>query len=118
MAALSLAVQGGTIKPLADRLARCGADPESAQEDREEQRQEHQAVMALLHEAARAPEGETEPSSPAEAKRMRLASIRRQRAALLDARDEGTYDADVLDGALQVLDADEISLELRGGAAF
>ncbi|KTR38421.1 cation:proton antiporter [Rothia kristinae] len=118
VAALSLAVQGGTIKPLADRLSRRGADPESAQEDREEQRQEHRAVMALLHEAARAPEGEAEPSSPAEAKRVRLASIRRQRAALLDARDEGTYDADVLDGALQVLDADEISLQLRGGAAF
>ena len=118
VAALSLAIQGSTIRPLADRLARRGADPESAQEDREEQRQEHRAVMALLHEAARAPEGEAEPSSPAEAKRVRLASIRRQRAALLDARDEGTYDADVLDGALQVLDADEISLQLRGGAAF
>ncbi|WP_269780515.1 cation:proton antiporter [Rothia kristinae] len=118
VAALSLAIQGSTIRPLADRLARRGADPESAQEDREQQRQEHRAVMALLHEAAQAPEGEGQPTSPAEAKRARLASIRRQRAALLDARDEGTYDADVLDGALQVLDADEISMELRGGAAF
>ena len=37
-----------------------------------------------------------------------------QREALLNARDNGTYDADVLADELAGLDATQIALELRG----
>ena len=36
------------------------------------------------------------------------------RAALLDARDDGVFDAEVLSHALAVVDAAQIGLELRG----
>lgn len=38
-----------------------------------------------------------------------------QRQALLDARDDGVFDARMLGSALAALDADQISLELKGG---
>ncbi|RUR00921.1 cation:proton antiporter [Labedella endophytica] len=38
-----------------------------------------------------------------------------QRDALLDARDDGTFDAESLDAALATLDAAQISVELQGG---
>lgn len=120
VAALSLLIQGGTIKPLAEYLQRHDPSAQDPEEARAEQAQEHRAVLQLLRQAAEdLPDGQEphQPSSPAEAKEMRLASIARQREVLLDARDEGVYDAEVLDGALRVLDADQISLELRGGAA-
>ena len=40
--------------------------------------------------------------------------ISAQRKALLDARDDGDFSADALNAALDVLDADQISLELKG----
>jgi CPA1 family monovalent cation:H+ antiporter len=43
-----------------------------------------------------------------------LAVIVAQREALLDARDDGTFDAESLDLALGTLDAAQISLELQG----
>ncbi|PSL39255.1 sodium/proton antiporter (CPA1 family) [Labedella gwakjiensis] len=43
-----------------------------------------------------------------------LAVILAQREALLDARDDGTFDAESLDMALATLDAAQISLELQG----
>lgn len=120
VAALSLLIQGGTIKPLAEYLQKHDRSAQDPEEGRAEQAQEHRAVLQLLRRAAEdLPDGQEphEPTSPTEAKEMRLASIARQREVLLDARDDGTYDAEVLDGALRVLDADQISLELRGGAA-
>ncbi len=48
------------------------------------------------------------------AKQYRLAVLQAQRSALLDARDNGTFDADVLTNALANLDADQIAIELRG----
>jgi hypothetical protein len=47
-------------------------------------------------------------------KRLDLAVISAQRKALLDARDDGYFGADALNAALAVLDADQISLELKG----
>lgn len=47
-------------------------------------------------------------------KRHRLAVIAAQRTALLDARDNGIFDADVLENALDNLDATQITLEMRG----
>jgi CPA1 family monovalent cation:H+ antiporter len=43
-----------------------------------------------------------------------LAVVTAQRAALLDARDDGTLDAETLDTALATLDAAQISIELQG----
>jgi monovalent cation/hydrogen antiporter len=43
-----------------------------------------------------------------------LAVLAAQRAALLDARDHGTFDADVLANALANLDASQIAFEMRG----
>ena len=49
-----------------------------------------------------------------DSKRLTLAVISAQRQALLDARDDGSFSADALSAALAVLDADQISLELKG----
>jgi CPA1 family monovalent cation:H+ antiporter len=46
-----------------------------------------------------------------------LGMIAAQRQALLDVRDEGLFSAEALNAALAVLDADQISLELKGGPA-
>lgn len=48
-------------------------------------------------------------------KKTRLDVIDAQRQALLDARDDGLFDARMLGSALAALDADQISLELKGG---
>ncbi len=45
---------------------------------------------------------------------LRIAIIRAERDALLEARSVGSYSSAVLSDALEVLDADEIGLELRG----
>ena len=44
---------------------------------------------------------------------MSLRVLNAQRDALLDARDDGLYDAELLEGALERLDAAQISIELR-----
>ncbi|ROS75328.1 sodium:proton antiporter [Cellulomonas sp. PhB143] len=46
---------------------------------------------------------------------LRLRTIEAQRAALLEARSLGTFSSAALQGALDMLDADQISAELRGG---
>jgi len=48
---------------------------------------------------------------------LRLAIIDAQREALLEARSIGTFSSAALTSALDVLDADQISAELKGGAA-
>lgn len=50
------------------------------------------------------------------ARPRRLAVIAAQRSALLDARDDGTFDAEVLASVLAALDATEIGIELRARA--
>ncbi|EAR23902.1 putative monovalent cation/proton antiporter [marine actinobacterium PHSC20C1] len=47
-------------------------------------------------------------------KQHRLEVIGAQRTALLDARDNGIFDADLLENALDNLDATQITLEMRG----
>jgi CPA1 family monovalent cation:H+ antiporter len=77
--------------------------------------------MELLYEAGKAvplpTTTERTPEAFAQHKAARLARLRAQRAALLDARDDGTFSADVLAGALSTLDADEISIDLKGDPA-
>ncbi|UOQ90939.1 sodium:proton antiporter [Agromyces endophyticus] len=52
---------------------------------------------------------------PEQVRRLRLRMIKAERDALLDARDEGRFSAASLGAALEGLDAEQISLEVRGG---
>lgn len=116
VALMSLLVQGGTIGPLLRRLP---ADIDQAEVDAQTSA-ELTRIMELLRSAAETvpapphPDGEPTQQTFTEAKQHRLAVIDAQRSELLDARDDGTFDADVLDNALANLDAAQIDIELRG----
>lgn len=110
----SLLLQGGTLGLVLKAVKPATADPEA-------ERQERRKLMELLYEAAKTvpvpTTTERTPEAFAEHKRARLAQLRAQRDALLDARDDGAFSADVLAGALSNLDADEISIDLKGDPA-
>ncbi len=106
VAVMSLLVQGGTIGPLLRRLMPEGAGPD---DDGERAR-----VMELMREAAASVPAPTGPTEIVSARRHRLAVLGAQRAALLDARDNGTFDAEVLAKILANLDASQIAIEMRG----
>jgi len=115
VAVMSLLVQGGTIGPLlravAPKVDQAAVDAQTTAE--------RTRLMQLLKTSAEA----VPPGPPVErsikgfisSKQHELAVIDAQRAALLEARDHGTFDADVLAYALQILDASQIALEMRGG---
>lgn len=105
VAAFSLLIQGGTIGWLAGRLA---PDAEAVARQEAETVEEHGRLLDLLEQAA-ATVDDAADDAP-------LARLAAQRTALLDARDDGTFDAEALSGALEAIDAEQISLELRGGA--
>ncbi|GIG24101.1 cation:proton antiporter [Cellulomonas denverensis] len=105
VAAFSLLIQGGTIGWLAGRLA---PDAEAIARQQAETVEEHSRLLELLERAAATVDDAVEDAP--------LARLAAQRAALLDARDDGTFDAEALSGALEAIDAEQISLELRGGA--
>ncbi|QDZ15295.1 cation:proton antiporter [Humibacter ginsenosidimutans] len=119
VAALSLSVQGGTIGPVVRWLS-----PKTDQAAVDEQNaSERTSIMELLRTS-----GETVPAPPEltgdptpeqfmQQKRYRLAVLNAQRAALLDARDNGTFDADALANGLANLDASQIAIEMRGEPA-
>ncbi|HMR48146.1 MAG TPA: cation:proton antiporter [Arachnia sp.] len=101
VAGFSLLVQGGTlrwfvlwIKPTAGPTA-------------EEQAAERAALVDLTDAAAQAV------PATADGAAHELATIEARRDALLDARDDGLFDAAVLTSQLTALDAEEISLRLR-----
>jgi NhaP-type Na+/H+ or K+/H+ antiporter len=128
VAGFSLLLQGGTIGPLLRRISPPAAD--RAEADVEE-RGRLLVVMRAAAEATQADDPtrstprtreELEAADPAELrawlgqeKVRRLRVLDAQRAALLDARDDGTFDAEVLESVLRNLDAEQIALELRGG---
>jgi NhaP-type Na+/H+ or K+/H+ antiporter len=117
VAAASLLLQGGTIGPLLRRIAPPVPDDARAQEEEQQRR-----LGELMRATAEAlppdedphPAGERSPAAFDAARRRLLAVLAAQRSALLDARDAGTFDADVLEDALADLDASEIAIELRG----
>ncbi|GAA4154550.1 sodium:proton antiporter [Gryllotalpicola daejeonensis] len=119
VAALSLLIQGGTVgwllKLLAPKVDEAAVAEQAAAERKN--------IFEILRSSAQsvpdlpALEGEPTPERFDEARRHRLAVISAQRAALLDARDNGTFDADILESALLNLDASEIAIELRGTLA-
>ncbi|MCO7202377.1 sodium:proton antiporter [Microbacterium sp. CnD16-F] len=117
VAVVSLVGQGASVAPLVDALTPAG----SADESREREKEERRHILELLRErAADVPA----PDRSADLDRARafqvesdyrLAEIDVQRRALLDARDTGTFDADVLAHELAVIDAAQIAIELRTG---
>ncbi|MBH0008837.1 sodium:proton antiporter [Salinibacterium sp. SWN1162] len=129
VAALSLTVQGGTIGALVRRIS--PATDQAA--ERERTVAERTRLFALLEESADAVsppasnellngDDTAEETDDLESrgerfeadKAHRIAVLVAQRTALLDARDDGIFDADLLENALDNLDATQMALELRG----
>ncbi|MEJ0040455.1 MAG: cation:proton antiporter [Gammaproteobacteria bacterium] len=106
VATLSLLMQGGTIGWLAARLFpadRSEADERAREADRRRIQTLFDSVSARI-----------DPTDEGMAmKDHRLAVIKRKRTALLNAAEEGVFDADALEAALRDLDIDELTLELR-----
>ena len=116
VAAMSLLVQGGTIGPLL-ALIKPGVDQAGAAEELDDERRRVAELMRSRSGTIAEPPRSTDRPRNEQfevAKEYRLAVLRAQRTALLDARDNGTFDADVLTNALANLDADHIAIELRG----
>jgi NhaP-type Na+/H+ or K+/H+ antiporter len=117
VAAASLLIQGSTLARFVAWIKPASADEQAINEERG-------AILALLRRVEndvvdgmpRATDAAT--TNPSEnhaaSKRRALAIIEAQRNALLDARDDGSYAAEILNGALVNLDAEQISIELRG----
>ena len=116
VATLSLAIQGGTIGPLLKLIT-----PKNNTEHQDESIDAEQIeVMTLLRERSSSIpeplpiEGASRMEQFEQSKNHRLAVLDAQRAALLDARDNGTFDADLLASELANLDAAQIAIEMRG----
>lgn len=109
VATLSLLVQGGTIGAVVARLFPGG--PSEAEQ--RHQREQHEAILSLLDAAAAQVEADLPESVPR--RDRELAILRAQRSTVLDARDDGLFDAEALDHALSAVDTSEIALEMRGG---
>lgn len=122
----SLLLQGGTLPWLIRALNPAGIDHTALEEERTQ-------LMRLLNRVAAEAIDDSEPGELAHRfreylahgdaefgaklqtlKEMRLVVIEAQRNALLDVRDHGEYSAEALSAALEHLDADQISLELKG----
>lgn len=114
----SLLLQGGTLARVVALVKPTATDFSPAD------LAEHARLLALLRETeervtaahvATAPDDpDDERRANDDAKRLTLAVIAAQRDELLDARDDGTFSAGMLRSALAALDADQISLELKG----
>ena len=102
----SLLLQGATLPLVVKRLSRPVTD-----EDRQAEADERERVLELLRQAAERERARV-PGRPL--KRVELDVLDAQRAVLLDARDDGVFDAEVLSHALAAVDAAQIGLELRG----
>ncbi|MFW0793346.1 sodium:proton antiporter [Gordonia sp. CPCC 205515] len=116
VAALSLLLQGGTIGPVVRRMTP-PVDPSAVDEHADAERVRLMGLLRASTESVTKPaqqEGVSRREQFAAEKDYRLAVLTAQRSALLDARDDGTFDADVLEDALATLDADQIAIEMRG----
>ncbi|KQO48290.1 cation:proton antiporter [Frigoribacterium sp. Leaf415] len=119
VAALSLLLQGGTIGPLLRRLS----PPVDEAAEHAQNESERTKIFELMRTSADTVPG-PDPRTVDRSKEgfdasvaHTLAMLAAQREALLDARDNGLFDADVLADALTNLDASEIAIELRGRLA-
>lgn len=116
VALMSLLIQGGTIGLLLGRLTP-QVDDAATEEQTLAEREQIFALMRssteLVPEPDR-PDGVALQEQFLREKKYRLAVLAAQRSALLDARDNGTFDADVLAHELANLDASQIAIEMRG----
>lgn len=103
VAAMSLLIQGGTLNALIRRVKPATPDPQLASD-------EHARLMELLDDV-------TLERNEGTVKQQALALIAARRATLLDARDDGTFNAAVLESALDALDAQQVSVQLQGEPA-
>jgi CPA1 family monovalent cation:H+ antiporter len=106
VAAGSLLIQGGTIGRLVRLLKPATPDPDIALAERTR-------LFEMMRETANAELDGADPSTLDRDGRLRILTA--QRNALLDARDDGTFSADMLGYVLEALDADEIAISMRGG---
>jgi len=102
----SLLLQGASLPLVVARFKR-----EPSEDDRQAEMYERGRLLDLLREVA---EQERTRVSGRSMKRLELDLLDAQRMALLDARDDGVFDAHALSHALRVVDAALIGLELRG----
>jgi CPA1 family monovalent cation:H+ antiporter len=107
VAASSLLVQGGSVGVLVSRLF--AKRPRNVAQ----RPQERERIKALL-ESTQAAVARAEKTTD-DAHRLEI--LRAQRIALLDARDDGLLEAELLERALRDIDIDEIVLELRSDDA-
>lgn len=117
MATVSLLVQGGTIGPLASRLFPA-VDPAEEDSLDEERTQVKELAARAAAEVEDPPTDTSDDADGASAKGTpvgryshRVRRLEAARAALLDARDDGIFDAEVLSDALVRLDAEQVALE-------
>lgn len=108
VAVLSLLLQGTTIQPVAKLLYR-GVEKPAEEGAEPEQQSDRTRVADVLSRAA---DG-VPLAAGKDDDHHRLAVLIAQRNALLDERDRGTTDADVLSAVLRAVDAEQIALELR-----
>jgi CPA1 family monovalent cation:H+ antiporter len=139
VAAGTLVVQGGTLPMLVSRLGLAsppddGPDPERAEllaelsaaaraalEDPELRRPDgtayDDAVLERTRQATMMPASDDDHAVGRELRRqateLRLQLIAAMRESLLDARSDGTYSSETLEDMLRILDADQITTELR-----
>ena len=102
VAAASLLLQGGTLAWVIRLVRPAATDPEVTLAERT-------WLMQLLQSTIQA--GAAGQPTKSEA----LARLADQRRLLLQARDDGAFSADLLQAALTNVDADQISIELKGG---
>ena len=114
VAVLSLLVQGGTIGPLI-RLITPKGEQDTTDAEAVAERAEIFELLRASTESVPEPhrEGDRTLAQFDEEKKYRLDVIAAQRSALLDARDNGTFDADLLATELANLDASQIAIEMR-----
>jgi len=130
VAVVSLLVQGSTLPWLIRTLKLGATHAHTADAERQQLNQILEQVAINTLEAAGlgagmqrirellAQEGIDKQHKLAQYQQLRLQVIEAQRQVLLDARDDGTFGAAILSTMLENLDADQISLELKGLASL
>ncbi|WP_345762047.1 cation:proton antiporter [Diaminobutyricibacter sp. McL0608] len=127
VAAMSLLIQGGTLSVVVGWLKPAAPDEQAELEERgrllamlttiERDIRAASAPVVELPTDTAADAALPTPESFAALKALTIHIIEAQRTALLDARDDGTFSAEILNHALDNLDADQISIELKGAPA-
>ncbi|QIK62660.1 sodium:proton antiporter [Leucobacter viscericola] len=116
VALLSLLIQGGTVGPLLRKIAPAVDDSATSTQLDSERTEIYELMRSCVSDIPKPVHSEDSPKMErfSAEKRYRLEVLKAQRAALLDARDNGIFDAEVLAKELANLDASQIAIEMRG----